>query len=93
MTSRSETVVASEPEQGAGELEQAQVVARLLVPADEDRPALREPRQRASYYSSARLVRLRPRWALVADERDVWLVFVVDARTRTVLVVVPLVQA
>src|ERR687898_12706 len=83
---------AAEPEQGTGQLEQAEVVACLLVPADQDGSALREPRQRAFDHPPARLVGLRVGWTLVADQRDVGLVVVVDAGAPAVLVVVPLVQ-
>src|SRR6266536_983644 len=90
---RLEPLVATEPEQHTGELEQPQVVLRLLVPADQDGSTLGEPRQRAFYYPPARPVGPWVGWALVTDERDVRIVVVVDAGAPTMLVVVALVEA
>src|ERR687886_222481 len=58
--------VAPVPEQGTGELEQAEVVAGLLVPTDQDRAALREPCQSTFHHPPARPVRLRGGRPLVA---------------------------
>ncbi len=45
---------AAKPEQGAGGLEQCQEVGGTLVVANEQRPALREPRQSSLYHPAAR---------------------------------------
>src|SRR5205085_4400362 len=86
-------MIAAEPEQGTGELEQAEIVRGLLLPPDQDPAALVEPRDRALDYPAPSRMALRPRGALVADERDVGLVAVVDAGAPAVVVVVALVQA
>ena len=44
----------TEPEQGAGELEQTEEVGGVLVVAHEQRPALGEPRQRTLDHPAAR---------------------------------------
>src|SRR5260221_2776907 len=51
---------ATEPEQGAGELEQRQEIGRALVVANEQRPALGEPRQRALDHPASRREPLLP---------------------------------
>src|SRR5260370_18128347 len=51
---------ATEPEQGAGELEQRQEIGRALVVANEQRPALGDPRQRALHHPAARREPLLP---------------------------------
>src|SRR5437763_9505420 len=86
-------MIAAEPEQGTGELEQAEIVRGLLLPADQDPAALVEPRDRALDHPAPSRMALRPRGALVADECDVGLVAVVDAGAQAVVVVVALVLA
>src|SRR5260221_9902535 len=51
---------ATEPEQGAGELEQRQEIGRALVVANEQRTALGEPRQRALDHPASRREPLLP---------------------------------
>ena len=86
-------MIAPDPEHGAGELEQTQVVARLLVPADEDCPAFRQPRQRPFHHPPARLIALLAGWTQVSDEPDMGLVLVVDDHAPAGFVVVAFVQA
>jgi hypothetical protein len=85
-------MIAAKPQERTCELQQTEVVLRLLVPADEDRSAFREPRQCPFHHSSPRPVSRGPFWTLVADQHDVGLVVVIDAGTPAVLVVVALVE-
>src|SRR6266446_3889033 len=54
-------VKAAIPEQGAGQLDQPQIVLVLLVVAHQDSPALAQPSQRPLDYPPPRLVTFRPR--------------------------------
>src|SRR5687768_2713845 len=86
-------MVATEPEQPTGELEQAEVILGLLLPADQDATALRQPGQRPLHHPSASRMALGSLRPLVTDERNVRLVVVVDAGAPAILVVIALVQA
>src|SRR5260221_4397055 len=70
---------AAKPQQGAGELEQAQEVSRALVVTNEQRAALREPRQRA-FDDPA------PRWEALLAGRQIALLLPNTAQVRDVLV-------
>ena len=65
-------MVTAEPDQRAGELEEAEVVAGLLVPADRDRAALRKPSQGTLDHPPPRPVELFAGRALVAPEHAAW---------------------
>jgi hypothetical protein len=85
--------VAAEPDEAAGELEEAEVVLGLLLVADEEAAALGEPGQRPLDHPPPSLVPLGSRRALVADGGDVWDVVPVDAGVPADGVVVALVGA
>src|SRR5260221_14674952 len=73
---------AAKPQQGAGELEQAQEVSRALVVTNEQRAALRKPRQRA-FDDPA------PRWEALLAGRQIELLLPNTAQVRDVLVAGP----
>jgi hypothetical protein len=66
-----QAVIASEPEQGARELEQPEVVAGVLVPADQHRAAFGQPSQCPLHHPTAGFVALGARRPLVAM-RAMW---------------------
>lgn len=68
-----ELVASAVPEQGAGELDESEVVGGVLVVADEDRPAFLEPGDGALHDPSARWTGLLARGVelLLADLADV----------------------
>jgi hypothetical protein len=74
-----EAQVASEPDEVAGELEEAEVVVGLVLVEDEQAPKLREPSQRPLDHTRAGLVPLWAVRALVADGDDVRDVVAIDA--------------
>src|SRR3954469_1930513 len=88
-----QAVEATEPEQGAGDLEEAEVVGGLLLPPDEDAAAFGQPADRALHDPAARLVSLWSGRLLVADHGDVRGVVVVDGGFPAGVVAVALVEA
>jgi hypothetical protein len=87
-----EVVIAAEPEQGTGELEQAEVIAGVFVPADQQGTALGQPPQGPLHDPAARRMALRSRWAVIADASDMGHVAVLQTRPPAGWVVIALIQ-
>src|SRR3954465_12576167 len=83
------------PEQAAGQLDQAQVVAVLLLVPHQEATALRQPGERPLHHPATRLVPLRTvaPLPLLADPPDVRDGTRVGRRRSTVGIVIPLIQA
>src|SRR5215204_6322083 len=71
-------MVSAEPDEATGQLEHGEIVLTLLLPADQNPAAHRQPRQRALYYPAAWSEPLRTRWPQVANQREVRLIPVLD---------------
>src|ERR671925_137323 len=71
---------APEPEEGAGELKESEVVARMLVVADEDRAALGQPGKRPLHHPTSGRLALRGRRPAIPDLGDVRLVVPTERR-------------